>query len=250
MEIRVQLEELAMCLEYNLFDSECVINELLEVMRTKKYKIKGDTNDYYNKYLLKLINQKHVQILEKIQKKEDKEYFANQMITLDYVLQLINKSINRETIQITIRAINTLLGCKKVDDCLKLFELIIQKKDKFIQLMDDNELAQFFDALLEVNKQKHSKDIELLIKDLINKEEEKGIPGEIFCDNKSINELNKVIKITLINLNQQKDDLTFTLLKYTTIYELKYLIMIKRQIPIENIHLFCNNIEIEKKHMA
>ena len=57
MEIRVQLEELAMCLEYNLFDSECVINELLEVMRTKKYQIKGDTNDYYNKYLLTLINQ-------------------------------------------------------------------------------------------------------------------------------------------------------------------------------------------------
>ena len=170
MEIRVQLEELAMCLEYNLFDSECVINELLEVMRTKKYKIKGDTNDYYNKYLLTLIRQKHVQILEKIQKKEDKEFFANQMITPNYVLQLItNKSINRETIQITIRAINTLLGCKKVDDCLKLFELIIQKKDQFIQLMDDNELAQFFDALLEVNKQKHSKEIELLINDLINK---------------------------------------------------------------------------------
>ena len=62
---------------------------------------------------------------------------------------------NRETIQITIRAINTLLGCQKVDDCLKLFELIIQKKDQFIQLMDDNELAQFFDVLLEVNKQKH-----------------------------------------------------------------------------------------------
>ena len=248
MEIRVQLEELAMCLEYNLFDSECVINELLEVMRTKKYQIKGDTNDYYNKYLLKLINQKHVQILEKIQKKEDKEFFANQMITLDYVLQLINKSINRETIQITIQAINTMLGCKKVDDCLKLFKLIRQKKDQFIQLMDDNELAQFFDALLAVNKQKHSQKIEPLIKDLINKEEEKGIPGEIFYDNKSINELNKVIKITLIHLNQQKDDLTFTLLKYTTIYELKYLIMIKRQIPIENIHLFCNNKEIKTKN--
>ena len=249
MEIRVQLEELAMCLEYNLFYSECVINELLEVMRTKKYKIKGDTNDYYNKYLLTLIRQKHVQILEKIQKKEDKEFFANQMITPNYVLQLItNKSINRETIQITIKAINTMLYCKQVDDCLKVFELIIQKKDQFIQLMDDNELAQFFDALLEVNKQKHSKEIEQLIKDLINKEEEKGIPGEIFCDNKSINELNKVIKITLIHLNQQKDDLTFTLLKYTTIYELKYLIMIKRQIPIENIHLFCNNSEIQTKN--
>ena len=249
MEIRVQLEELAMCLEYNLFYSECVINELLEVMRTKKYKIKGDTNDYYNKYLLTLIRQKHVQILEKIQKKEDKEFFANQMITPNYVLQLItNKSINRETIQITIKAINTMLYCKQVDDCLKVFELIIQKKDQFIQLMDDNELAQFFDALLEVNKQKHSKEIEQLIKDLINKEEEKGIPGEIFCDNKSINELNKVIKITLINLNQEKDYLTFTLLKYTTIYELKYLIMIKRQIPIENIHLFCNNSEIQTKN--
>ena len=248
MEIRVQLEELAMCLEYNLFDSECVINELLEVMRTKKYQIKRDTDDYYNKYLLKLINQKQAQILEKIQKEEDKKFFFNQVTNLNYVLELINKSINRETIQITIRAINTLLGCQKVDDCLKLFELIIQKKDQFIQLMDDNELAQFFDALLEVNKQKHSKEIEQLINDLINKEEEKGIPGEIFYDNKSINELNKVIKITLIHLNQQKDDLTFTLLKYTTIYELKYLIMIKRQIPIENIHLFCNNIEIEKKN--
>ena len=248
MEIRVQLEELAMCLEYNLFDSECVINELLEVMRTKKYQIKRDTDDYYNKYLLKLINQKQAQILEKIQKEEDKKFFFNQVTNLNYVLQLLNKSINRETIQITIRAINTLLGCQKVDDCLKLFELIKQKKDQFIQLMDDNELAQFFDALLEVNKQKHSKEIELLIKDVINKEEEKGIPGEIFCDNKSINELNKVIKITLINLNQQKDDLTFTLLKYTTIYELKYLIMIKRQIPIENIHLFCNNSEIQTKN--
>lgn len=248
MEIRVQLEELAMCLEYNLFDSECVINELLEVMRTKKYQIKRDTDDYYNKYLLKLINQKQAQILEKIQKEEDKKFFFNQVTNLNYVLQLLNKSINRETIQITIRAINTLLGCQKVDDCLKLFELIIQKKDQFIQLMDDNELAQFFDALLEVNKQKHSQEIELLINDLINKEEEKGIPGEIFYDNKSINELNKVIKITLIHLNQEKDYLTFTLLKYTTIYELKYLIMIKRQIPIENIHLFCNNIEIEKKN--
>ena len=248
MEIRVQLEELAMCLEYNLFDSECVINELLEVMRTKKYQIKRDTDDYYNKYLLTLINQKQAQILEKIQKEEDKKFFVNQVTNLNYVLQLLNKSINRETIQITIRAINTLLGCQKVDDCLKLFELIIQKKDQFIQLMDDNELAQFFDALLEVNKQKHSKEIEQLIKDLINKEEEKGIPGEIFCDNKSINELNKVIKITLIHLNQQKDDLTFTLLKYTTIYELKYLIMIKRQIPIENIHLFCNNSEIQTKN--
>ena len=248
MEIRVQLEELAMCLEYNLFDSECVINELLEVMRTKKYQIKGDTDDYYNKYLLKLINQKQAQILEKIQKEEDKKFFFNQVTNLNYVLQLLNKSINRETIQITIRAINTLLGCQKVDDCLKLFELIIQKKDQFIQLMDDNELAQFFDALLEVNKQKHSQEIELLINDLINKEEEKGIPGEIFYDNKSINELNKVIKITLINLNQQNDYLTFTLLKYTTIYELKYLIMIKRQIPIENIHLFCNNSEIQTKN--
>ena len=109
MEIRVQLEELAMCLEYNLFDSECVINELLEVMRTKKYQIKRDTDDYYNKYLLKLINQKQAQILEKIQKEEDKKFFFNQVTNLNYVLQLLNKSINRETIQITISHNNEII---------------------------------------------------------------------------------------------------------------------------------------------
>ena len=248
MEIRLQLEELAMCLEYDLFDNDNVINELLEVMRKQMYKSKKYTNDYYNKYLFKLMIKKQVQIIEKIKKKEDQDFFINQMINLNYVIQLLNKSINRETIQVTIRAINSLIDGKKIDDCLKVFELIIQKKEEFLQLMEDNDLAQLFDALLEVNKQNHSKEIDMLINDLIKKEEEKGIPGEIFYNDKSINELNKVINITLINLNQQEDYLIFTLLKYTTIYELKYLIMIKKQIPIENIHFFCNEMEIPTKN--
>ena len=35
MEIRLQLEELAMCLEYDLFDNDNVIKELLEVMKNQ-----------------------------------------------------------------------------------------------------------------------------------------------------------------------------------------------------------------------
>lgn len=245
METRLQLEELAMCLEYDLFDDYCVNINLLDVMKRKMYMNQKGTFDYYNKFLYKLIQKKNKEILKRIKLEDDITFFLSQMLNVDFIIKEINKEINDKTIETLIETIQFFMTANKNEDCIKLFQIVVENKEEFFSKMNDKQIDSLFDSLLQIKeKNRFEKEIDTLIQEIITYDELKGIPGEIFVQDDQISDLAKVIRITLINKHKTYDRLCFSLLKYTTIYELKYLIMIEKEIPLERIKLFHKGKEL------
>ena len=243
MEVKFQLEELAMCLEYGIYD-DCVIRNLIDVMKSKNYMIRRETNDYYKTYLDKVIRANKEEILKHVSRKEDEKFITNQLIDVDDLLNELNTQINEQIVQKIIKSISSLVDDSRNIECMKLFNVIIKKKKKFFELMKEKESDELYEALAKFGNNNYADEAYTLIKDLIEYEERKGIPGEIFYIGKNINELNKVKKITLKNKKNQSETFTYNLIAYTTIYEIKYLLMIEKEVALEKIKLYYESKEL------